>query len=403
MSTSKLQVCIITGFLGAGKTTVLQRILPSVEDVEQVYIVVNDLSKDNMDACAFQGREQGPSQSVAALSGGCVCCNLLPDLIHQLHSAQEQGYTYAFIECTGVADPVSIAATLAFLPELQTCVQLDAIVAVLNAAELVSCGSSGAVALPLSTMNVMVGEQLPGANVVLINNWERLPGLSAAVMQNWTRCIKAFLRPSNRHVRVFCTNAGNFAFGPLVHRQGLFTKDEVAPFFLRAYAASGGSVGAWRDASEEAGEVAKLGLAHFTLELPGHHTSSIQKLQQALECSPGRQLLRQVWRSKGYFFAYDDGDDAQHQDTKVVQAATAQVSAGVKPEARSQCSGAVQFRWQTVQRVVDYGEVVPPYVTLLHSVSAAQLSCRIVFIGNFDVAEKMQQAEHFFESIAYVQ
>ncbi|KAG5505038.1 hypothetical protein JKF63_04485 [Porcisia hertigi] len=378
-----LKVCIFTGFLGSGKTTVLQRILRSLPHGEEVRIIVNDISRDNIDVHAFQPPsapqpKSSASGGVVALSGGCVCCNLLSDLVTELQSAHAQGCEYAFLECTGVADTVPIVATLHALPELHACIEIDAVVNVIAATSLLSVTTGDQVML--ESLDVFHGAQIKGANVVLINNWEYTDRIDATMMRLWVRRIREFASESNPHVRVYCTNAGFFAFDSLVHRQGLFAADNVGSFFLRAYVAAGKVVGDFGgDAvavEEEADEMKKLGMQLFTLELTGMVLST-RLLRQALSSPAGRQLLKSVWRSKGYFNALDDeGGD----------------SASSAKEA--------QFRWQTVERRVDYGEVLPPYVPLVSRESGEPLCCRVVFIGDFNATTKATQAAAFFSSAA---
>ncbi|AIN98449.1 hypothetical protein LPMP_221550 [Leishmania panamensis] len=377
-----LKVCVFVGFLGSGKTTILQCLLPTLPREEKVRIIVNDISRDNIDVHAFQPSSATHSTSphsndVVALSGGCVCCNLLSDLTAELHLAHAQGCKYAFVECTGVADPVPVVATLHALPELRACVEVDAVVVVVAAPSLLSVTAGDQVAL--HSLDALRGDPIKGANVVLINNWEYTDRIDAAMLRLWVRRIKEFARESNPHVRVYCTNSGVFAFDSLVYRQGLFAADGVAAFFLSAYADAGKVIGAFGGkaaADEEAGEMKKLGLQLFTLELRGM-VFSTKQLRRALFSPAARQLLKSVWRSKGYFSAVDDEGSGGLHSTKEVQ-----------------------FRWQTVGRKVDYGEVLPPYVPLAARETGASLCCRIIFIGDFDISAKTQQAAAFFSSVA---
>ncbi|KAG5479153.1 hypothetical protein LSCM1_03006 [Leishmania martiniquensis] len=382
MAQDTLKVCVFIGFLGAGKTTILQRLLPTIPREEKVCILVNDISRDNIDVHAFQPANMAhmasPHDTVAlALSGGCVCCNLLSGLVAELQSAHAQGFRYALLECTGVADPIPVVATLHALPELRARVEVDAVVMVIAASSLLSVTAGDQVGL--DSLDVLQGDQIKGANVVLINNWEYTDRIDAAMMRLWVRRIKEFARDSNPNVRVYCTNAGFFAFESLVYRQGLFAADGVAAFFLSAYAAAGKVIGAFGGsaaAEEEAGEMKKLGLQLFTLELRGKALST-QLLRRALLSPAARQLLENVWRSKGYFSAMDDEDGAGSRSTKELQ-----------------------FRWQTVKRRVDYGEVLPPYVPMVARETGESLCCLVVFIGDFDAVAKAQQAAAFFSSVA---
>ncbi|KAG5505530.1 hypothetical protein GH5_03559 [Leishmania sp. Ghana 2012 LV757] len=382
MAHDTLRVCVFIGFLGSGKTTILQRLLPTLPREEKVRLIVNDISRDNIDVHAFQPSDTTHSTAprdhfAVALSGGCVCCNLLPDLVAELKSAHAQGCGYALVECTGVADPVPVVATLHALPELRACVEVDAVVMVIAASSLLSVTAGDQVRL--DSLDALHGDPIKGANVVLINNWEYTDRIDATMMRLWVRRIKEFASESNPNVRVYCTNAGFFAFESLVYRQGLFAADGVAAFFLCAYTAAGKVIGAFGGSAadeEEAGEMKKLGLQLFTLELK-ERVLSTQLLRQALFSTAARQLLKNVWRSKGYFSAVDDEDGADSYSPKELQ-----------------------FRWQTVGRTVDYGEVLPPYVPLVARETGEPLCCVVVFIGDFDAITKAQQVAAFFSSVA---
>lgn len=369
-----IPVCIFTGFLGAGKTTVLQRILTGLEDTEgKVLTLVNDLSPDNTDVLCFQSDiERTP---VMALSGGCVCCNLLGDLVAALLQAVESGCAYVVLECTGVADPAPVVATLGALPALAGKIVVDAVITVVHAAVL-SAATDAEERLDMSRVDTLCRKQMHGASVVLVNQWETQLSITPSVMWQWAASIRADSAEANLHTRVYFTNAGHFAFHELVHRAGLFQSDAALPYYLRAYAETGKAIGEFGDVAEEAAELEKLELEHFTYTA-SDLICSVSKLQKAFSTSQGSAVLRDVWRSKGFFTAVDD-----------------RMEGGIETAPQP-----TQFRWQSVQHRFDFGEVLPPHVRLCDATGMRELRCRIVFMGPFSRKGKQLQVNDFFAAI----
>lgn len=354
-----MPVIVWTGFLGSGKTTILQGVLGRLPPSECAMTLVNDLSPDNIDApCFASGRGRG----VRALSGGCVCCNLLGDLVAALLAAADEAYDVVMLECTGVADVHPIAATIAALPALASAVYLKAIVTVVHGDALSRAavrGEGGGVDIHTAD----VRHQIDGSNIVLINNWESV-ARSAEEAAMWAAAVETYGRQCNPHVRVLFTDHGRFDYDAHLRHSDLFEEDGVLPLHLRRYAQSGGRVGEFGSAEEAAGELESMGAAHFTLPLAAMCVS-LRALRAALASAAGKRLLRGVWRSKGYFRATDDEEG------------------GGAP---------CVFRWQTVERRMDYGE-------LRLAPSQPPPALAIVFIGKFDAAVKRDQAEGFFHQL----
>jgi G3E family GTPase len=102
-------VLLVTGFLGAGKTTVVNRLLANA-DGRRIAAVVNDFGAINIDAELIAGASDG----VVSLSNGCICCSLEGDLLRTLATLlrREPKPDYIVIETSGVADPSDIVRNL---------------------------------------------------------------------------------------------------------------------------------------------------------------------------------------------------------------------------------------------------------------------------------------------------
>ena len=136
---SRLPVTVLSGFLGAGKTTVLNHILNN-RDGLKVAVIVNDMSELNIDA-ATVNNEVGLSRSeemLVEMSNGCICCTLREDLLLEITELAKTGkYDYLVIESTGIAEPLPVAETFTFADEdgnsLSDVARLDTMVTVVDA------------------------------------------------------------------------------------------------------------------------------------------------------------------------------------------------------------------------------------------------------------------------------
>lgn len=102
-------ILLVTGFLGAGKTTVVNHVLANA-DGRRIAAVVNDFGAINIDAELIAGAEDG----VVSLANGCICCSLEGDLLRTLAGILRRTPRpeAIVIETSGVADPADIVRNL---------------------------------------------------------------------------------------------------------------------------------------------------------------------------------------------------------------------------------------------------------------------------------------------------
>ncbi|MEZ8004947.1 MAG: zinc metallochaperone GTPase ZigA [Pseudomonadales bacterium] len=136
----KLPVTVLSGFLGAGKTTVLSHILNNRAG-KKVAVIVNDMSEINIDSAILQSEVSlnRSEEKLVEMSNGCICCTLREDLLEEVKNLAEDGrFDYLVIESTGISEPLPVAETFTFADEdgvsLSDVARLDTMVTVVDAA-----------------------------------------------------------------------------------------------------------------------------------------------------------------------------------------------------------------------------------------------------------------------------
>jgi G3E family GTPase len=171
-------VLLLTGYLGSGKTTLVNHILSNQKGI-RFAVIVNDIGEVNIDADLIQkgGIVNSKDDSLVALQNGCICCTLKMDLIKQIDDILEMHrFDYIVIEASGICEPAPIAQTICSIPRMKksgpTC-RLDCITTVVDALRLqdeFACGDS------LTKQNIgeedierLIIEQIEFCNLILLN------------------------------------------------------------------------------------------------------------------------------------------------------------------------------------------------------------------------------------------
>ncbi|MFT4122076.1 CobW family GTP-binding protein [Bradyrhizobium sp.] len=146
-------ILLVTGFLGAGKTTVVNHLLAHAEG-RRIAAVVNDFGAINIDAELIAGASDG----VVSLANGCICCSLEGDLLRTLATLlrRDPQPDHIVIETSGVADPADIVRNL-MDPVILRETPLETVLCVLDAS------------VPAALDEALVRSQLRVADIVALS------------------------------------------------------------------------------------------------------------------------------------------------------------------------------------------------------------------------------------------
>lgn len=238
----KLPVTVLSGFLGAGKTTVLSHILNNREG-SKVAVIVNDMSDINIDAALIQNEValSHKEEKLVEMSNGCICCTLREDLLLEVNQLAKEGrFDYLVIESTGISEPLPVAETFTFADEngdsLSDVATLDTMVTVVDAVNflkdydeaqyLQDSGQALGEDDERSVADLLI-DQVEFADVILVSKVDLVTPLEM-------KRLKAVLQALNTRARIIPISNGQVPIKEVLNT-GLFDFDEAqqAPGWLK--------------------------------------------------------------------------------------------------------------------------------------------------------------------------
>tara|TARA_B100001115_G_scaffold164340_1_gene141188 strand:- start:22 stop:1221 length:1200 start_codon:yes stop_codon:yes gene_type:complete len=238
----KLPVTVLSGFLGAGKTTVLTHILNNREG-KKVAVIVNDMSEINIDESLIKNDValNHKEEKLVEMSNGCICCTLREDLLIEVtRLAKEKKFDYLLIESTGISEPLPVAETFTFEDEdgvsLSDVSRLDTMVTVVDAVnftkdyyeakDLQEVGESLGEEDQRSVADLLV-DQVEFADIILISKTD-------LVNQKDIDKLKAVIKNLNTDARIIPISKGNVSTTDILST-GLFdfARAQQAPGWLK--------------------------------------------------------------------------------------------------------------------------------------------------------------------------
>ncbi len=134
MSPRKVPVTIITGFLGAGKTTLVRHVLENAGG-RRLALIVNEFGDIGVDGAILRscGIESCPEENIVELTNGCICCTVADDFIPTLEAllSRTPQPEHIIIETSGLALPKPLVKAFEW-PEIRSRVTVDGVVTVVD-------------------------------------------------------------------------------------------------------------------------------------------------------------------------------------------------------------------------------------------------------------------------------
>lgn len=301
---TRLPVTVLSGFLGAGKTTVLNHILNNREG-KRVAVIVNDMSEVNIDAAQIQQEVtlNRSEEKLVEMSNGCICCTLREDLLIEVRKLAAEGrFDCLVIESTGISEPLPVAETFTFADEdgvsLSDIARLDTMVTVVDAVNflkdydeaksLQETGESLGEEDERSVADLLV-DQIEFSDILLISKTDLIP-------QSDLDRLKGVLRSLNSEAEILPIKKGAVPLDKVLNTNRFsFERAQQAPGWLKELR------------GEHIPETEEYGISSFVYRArrPFHPAKFYDFLHQP---ASGGKLIR----SKGYFWLATRPEFAGH-------------------------------------------------------------------------------------------
>ena len=240
-----IPITLLTGYLGAGKTTLINHVLNNQEGYKCA-VIVNDIGEVNIDAELIQkgGTVTQKDDNLVPLSNGCICCTLKVDLMNQIAELIQTGrFDYILIEASGICEPLPIAQSISVLegkadPKYRPICRLDNIVTVVDALRMATefgCGDKLlSDSIEEEDIENLLIQQIEFCSTVILNKVDKVDA-------DQLGRVKAMIRTLQPKARIIEASFGKTAVSDIL--------DTGAYDFEEAVTSAG-----WAQAFEEAGK-----------------------------------------------------------------------------------------------------------------------------------------------------
>lgn len=233
-----LPVTVLSGFLGAGKTTLINHLLNHANGLRYA-ILVNDMAAVNFDAMQLHPGRTAVSNAAdgfVELHNGCICCSLREDFIHEVSRLARTGkFDQLIVEATGVAEPLPIA--MAFDQEdqfgelLGSVAHIDSMVTVVDARNFLNDWDQAKDLVELGlavdrldnrTLADLLAEQVEFANIIVINKADLVSTNDLARLSRILTCL-------NPEAQLITTMFGTVDVADILNTEAYFSSQSLPP------------------------------------------------------------------------------------------------------------------------------------------------------------------------------
>lgn len=222
-------ITILCGFLGSGKTTMLNALLAQQDHTQRIAVIVNEFGAINIDASLVVHTDE----KTIELSNGCICCTLRGDLLEAVDELlNTRQLDYIFIESTGIGEPLPIAQAFCLSPDMLSLdddipnllgrVHVDALITVVDSVQFFELYQRP------STIDgddqgrgygELLAEQIEGANILILNKTDLV---DAEQLQR----VESFVSTLNPKAKILHTAFGKVPTAEVLHSE-LFDFEEM--------------------------------------------------------------------------------------------------------------------------------------------------------------------------------
>lgn len=193
------EVTLLTGFLGAGKTTILNAIISRKKDT-RFAIIENEIGEESIDAgLIIKGEDD-----IMELNNGCLCCTLNDNLYELLNSLwdRRESWDHLIIEATGIADPANIAHPFLTNDNVRKGFHLKRVICVVDAEQIEDQLKDRAEAI----------QQIAFSDIILLNKVEK-------ISENYVQELQAILKTINPFAETMVVNENDFQVRKMFDRE----------------------------------------------------------------------------------------------------------------------------------------------------------------------------------------